>query len=123
MSTQQFDDKDKYIHRDLSWLMFNERVLEEALEGDNPLLERAKFVAIFMNNLDEFLMVRYAGIKRLLDAQFNQKDAYGYYPIEIFRSVRLFAVGSACCVCPVCWLLIGGFAFFCVCCPILGCSF
>ncbi|NTV29557.1 MAG: polyphosphate kinase 1, partial [Candidatus Omnitrophica bacterium] len=88
MSTSRFEDKDKYIHRDLSWLMFNERVLEEAVEADNPLLERAKFVAIAMNNLDEFLMTRYAGAKRLLDAHYNHQDAYGYFPHDIFRSLR-----------------------------------
>lgn len=88
MPTSKFEDKDKYIHRDLSWLMFNERVLEEALEGGNPLLERARFVAIAMNNLDEFLMTRYAGIKRLLDAHYNQQDAYGYFPTDIFRQLR-----------------------------------
>ena len=71
MTQPVLEDKDKYIHRDLSWLMFNERVLEESVDIDNPLLERTRFVAIAMNNLDEFLMVRFAGIKRLLDAQYR----------------------------------------------------
>ncbi|MBF0486251.1 MAG: RNA degradosome polyphosphate kinase, partial [Candidatus Omnitrophica bacterium] len=83
-----FEDKDKYIHRDLSWLLFNERVLEESVDLENPLLERARFIAICMNNLDEFLMVRYANIKRLLDAQYNRQDVYGYYPQDLFRQVR-----------------------------------
>lgn len=88
MSPQEFDEKDKYIHRDVSWLMFNERVLEESVEKDNPLLERARFLAIFMSNLDEFLMVRYAGVKQLLEANYNHKDLYGYYPHDLFRVIR-----------------------------------
>ena len=80
--------KDKFIPRDLSWLMFNERVLEEAADLANPLLERLKFLAIFSDNLDEFYMVRLAGLKRLLDSGYNQRDRSGYFPQDLFVEIK-----------------------------------
>ena len=81
------ESRELFFHRDLSWLSFNERVLEEALDTANPLLERVRFLSIAANNLDEFFMVRVAGLKRLIDAGHNHKDSFGYYPAELFADL------------------------------------
>src|SRR5271154_2127779 len=82
------DTKDKFIHRDLSWLEFNRRVLEEAADERNPLLERIKFLAIFTSNLDEFFMVRMSGVKKLLATGYNKRDQFGFYPQELFAEIK-----------------------------------
>ena len=79
-------DKEKYIPRDISWLMFNERVLNEATDSVNPLMEQAKFLAIFVSNFDEFFMVRVASLKNLIDSQIS-KTLYGYSPIELLNEI------------------------------------
>src|SRR5437762_12236971 len=67
---------DHYLNRELSWLEFNARVLEEAADPTNPLLERLKFAAIFSSNLDEFFEVRVAGLQQQLYAGIEPQD-YG----------------------------------------------
>ena len=84
-----FEPKDKFIARDLSWLKFNQRVLGEAKDKNNPLLERLKFLAIFMGNLDEFLMVRVAGLKTKKEQSSNIQDQLGFYPQEFLEEVSL----------------------------------
>ena len=79
------------LNRELSWLEFNARVLHEALDERNPLLERLKFVAIFSGNLDEFYMVRVAGLRREVARGDRAKRADGRRPAEQLVLVRAMA--------------------------------
>jgi polyphosphate kinase len=81
-------DPDLYINRELSWLEFNRRVLEEAKEQDLPLLERVKFAAIFSDNLHGWLMIRVAGLKRKLAAGISEPGPDGRTPSAQFAAVR-----------------------------------
>ncbi len=81
------DDPSLYISRELSWLQFNDRVLEEALDPRNPLLERLKFVAIYGTNLDEFFMIRVAAIKQQIDAQIVRRSEDGRLPVEHLAAI------------------------------------
>jgi len=78
---------DRYLEREFSWLAFNQRVLELAQDSDVPLLERAKFLAIFSNNLDEFFMVRVAGLKRRIAAGIAVRSISGMLPSEVHSAV------------------------------------
>ncbi|MFN7144832.1 MAG: RNA degradosome polyphosphate kinase, partial [Myxococcota bacterium] len=75
------------VNRELSWLAFNARVLEEAQDPSVPLLERLRFLAIFSSNLDEFFMVRYAGIWRQIDAGVTSPGPEGLTPHKVLEAV------------------------------------
>ncbi|QNK59938.1 polyphosphate kinase 1 [Paenibacillus sp. PAMC21692] len=74
-----------YVNRDLSWIEFNRRVLEEAQDLRNPLLERAKFLSIVSSNLDEFMSVRVAGIQDQMRAGLTKMDFTGYTPAGLWK--------------------------------------
>jgi polyphosphate kinase len=79
-----------YINRELSWLEFNKRVLQEAQDNLNPLLERVKFLAIFSSNLDEFFMVRVAGLKKQVEAGITTPCPAGLTPSEQLSALVQF---------------------------------
>ena len=78
---------DRFFDRELSWLKFNKRVLELAQDEDLPVIERASFAAIFANNLDEFFMVRVAGLKRRIDTGIAVTAASGLSPRQQLRAI------------------------------------
>ena len=85
-------DPSLYINRELSWLEFNGRVLHEALDPRNRLLERLKFLSIFNTNLDEFYMVRVAGLRRQIAAGVQHQAPDGLTPTQILAG-RLLKFG------------------------------
>ena len=80
--------KNLFYNRELSWLDFNERVLDESLRKDNPLMERVKFLAITGSNLDEFFMVRVGGVKAQVDSNITKKDDSGFSPQELLPKLE-----------------------------------
>ncbi len=84
-AVEKFDDR--FLDRELSWLRFNQRVLELAEDERLPLLERARFLAIFTSNLDEFFMVRVAGLKRRIAAGVAVRAASGRMPREVLEQI------------------------------------
>ena len=79
--------RERLIDRELSWLAFNERVLELAENQSNPLLERCRFLAIFSSNLDDFYMIRVASVKRKLESGVTKKNTAGYSPFELLAEI------------------------------------
>jgi len=83
-----FADPRNFINRELSWLEFNRRVLEEAQDGSQPLMERVKFLSIFSSNLDEFFEIRVAGIKQQIDSGAADVGPDGMTPVEVFDAIH-----------------------------------
>src|SRR5258708_28968257 len=81
-SVPSLDDPSLYINRELSWLEFNRRVLEEAQDSSVPLLERLKFLAIFESNLDEFFMVRVGGLQQKVQANIAYGSGADRMPVK-----------------------------------------
>src|ERR1700758_1654507 len=84
----RFGDPKNFINRELSWLAFNRRVLEEAQDPAQPLIERVKFLTIFSSNLDEFFEIRVAGIKQQVESETSDVGPDGMSPTETFNSIR-----------------------------------
>src|ERR1044071_4271810 len=76
-----------FLNRELSWLEFNQRVLDEALNSGTPLLERVKFFCIASSNLDEFFEVRVAGLKQQIESDVVERSVDGLTASETFRAI------------------------------------
>lgn len=83
-----FSNPSFYSNRELSWLEFNQRVLEEAQDATNPLLERVKFLCISCSNLDEFFEIRVAGIKQQIENRTSDPGPDGLNPQDIFKAIH-----------------------------------
>ncbi len=79
---------DRFINREISWLSFNERVLQEAEDPTVPLIERLKFLGIFSSNLDEFFRVRVSTLQRMVDAGITSKEVLGGSPRRVLKQIH-----------------------------------
>lgn len=84
-----YGNPDLFVNRELSWVDFDDRVLEEARDKNNPLLERVRFLGITQNNLDEFFMVRVASLRKMAEVKYTKADASGMTP-----SAQLTAISA-----------------------------
>ncbi|MBZ4644520.1 MAG: polyphosphate kinase [Petroclostridium sp.] len=89
MNEMSFNKPEYFINRELSWLEFNDRVLEEAKDRSNPLLERIKFLSIVSSNLDEFFMIRVASLKDQVNVGFNKPDPAGLTPKQQLKKISI----------------------------------
>ena len=90
-----FKDIEKYYPKELSWLLFNERVLQEAANDRTPLVERLKFLAIFSNNLDEFYRVRVANLQRLIKTQGPKSRCMGWPAKSVMARIGEAVLGQS----------------------------
>src|SRR5437764_11170888 len=88
---ERFGYPKNFINRELSWLEFNRRVLEEAQDASQPLVERVKFLCIFSSNLDEFFEIRVAGIKQKIESETSDVAADGLSQTELFNQMQRVA--------------------------------
>src|SRR5690606_1049226 len=85
---KKYKSPENFINRDLSWVEFNRRVLEEALDPELPLLEKVKFISIFHSNLDEFYMIRISGLKEQIAAGVSEPTIDGLTPAEQLQLIE-----------------------------------
>lgn len=88
MSKGRYADAGFYTNRELSWILFDKRVLSEAMDKQNPLFERLKFLSITASNLDEFFMVRVASLKDMVNAGYEKPDIAGMKPLEQLKEIN-----------------------------------
>ena len=96
MSVEDFDISKRMINRETSWLAFNKRVMEQSSNKNYPLLERLRFLSISGSNIDEFYMVRVAGLRGLVKANKEMVSDDGLSPSEQLASINELAVENAC---------------------------
>jgi polyphosphate kinase len=84
---KKYNSPENFFNRDLSWIEFNRRVMEEALDPDLPLLEKIKFISIFSSNLDEFYMIRVSGLKEQIAANIEEPTIDGLTPQEQIQKI------------------------------------